>query len=107
MRYDLLKIWPSAILGCFLFGLAYEYADIIDSDKEGLRNFFWSFIIFWVFIGILSYSLNGKTHLKETLINNVLWWLIIGLIIGLFIMPYYISFPLIALLAFIYHRRNN
>ena len=100
MRYDLLKIWPSAILGCFLFGLAYE-------DEEGLRKVFWFLIIFWVFIGILSYSFNGKTHLKETLINNVLGWLIIGLIIGLFIMPYYISFPLIALLAFIYHRRNN
>ena len=99
MRYDLLKIWPSAILGCFLFGLAYE-------DEVGLRKFFWFFIIIWVFVGILSYSLNGKTHLKETLIYNVLVWLIIGLIIGLFIKPY-ISFPLIALLAFIYHRRNN
>jgi|TARA_B110000240_G_C13487303_1_gene448050 hypothetical protein len=95
MRYDLLKIWPSAILGCFLFGLAYE---------DGLRQFFWFFIIIWVFVGILSYSLNGKTHLKETLIDNVLGWLIIGLIIGLLVMPYYISFPLIALLAFIYHR---
>jgi hypothetical protein len=74
MRYDLLKIWPSAILGCFLFGLAY---------KDGLREFFWFFIIIWVGIGVVSYNLNGRAHLRETLIENLVWWLIIGVVIGI------------------------
>lgn len=74
MEYDLLKIWPSAILGCFLFSLA----------GEGDYKLFWYFfIIIWVVIGVVSYNLNGKTHLKETLIENSLWWLIIGVIIGI------------------------
>ena len=74
MRYDLLKIWPSAILGCFLFSLG----------GEGDYKVFWYFfIIIWVVIGVVSYNLNGKTHLRETLIENSLWWLIIGVIIGI------------------------
>jgi len=74
MRYDLLKIWPSAILGCCLFGLAYE---------DGLGEFFWFLIIIWVGIGVVSYNLNGRTHLRETLIENLVWWLIIGVVIGI------------------------
>ena len=74
MRYDLLKIWPSAILGCFLLSLG----------GEGDYKVFWYFfIIIWVVIGVVSYNLNGKTHLRETLIENSLWWLIIGVIIGI------------------------
>ena len=76
MRYDLLKIWPSAILGCFLIGL-------MDEDGSLLRNFFWFFIIIWIGIGFVSYTLNGRTHLRETLIINLVWWLIIGVVIGI------------------------
>ena len=92
MRYDLLKIWPSGILGCFLFSLGGE------EDLE-YRLFWYFFLGIWVFVGILSYSLNGKNHLKETLIDNAFGWLGIVVIIGLIAIPY-LFIPLIALWAY-------
>ena len=95
MRYDIFKIWPSSILGCFLFSLG----------GEGDYKFFWYFfIIIWMIIGVVSFSYNGKKHLKETLITNILAWLVIVIIIILIAIPYYISLPILALLLYLYSK---
>ncbi|MDC1024650.1 hypothetical protein OAR04_01840 [Flavobacteriales bacterium] len=94
----MLKIWPSAILGCLIFSLA--------GDSE-YKKICYLFIFIWMIIGVISYSFNGKTHLKETLITNVLACLLIVIIIALIALPYYISFPLLALLLYLYFKWTN
>jgi hypothetical protein len=53
MRYDLFRVWPSCVLGCFIGGF--------------IENFLWIFCGIWVLIGMISYNMNGKAHFMETL----------------------------------------
>ena len=56
MRYDLFRVWPSCILGCFIIGF--------------FVNYFWLFCGIWILIGMISYNMNGKAHFMETLKIN-------------------------------------
>ena len=95
MKYDIFKIWPSSILGCFLFSLA----------GEGDYKLFWYFFVFiWTIVGVVSFSLNDKKHFKETLITNILVWLLMIIVILLIALPYYISLPLLAILLYLYFK---
>jgi hypothetical protein len=98
MLVNLLRIWPSCILGCILSGVFY-----LEVSNKYL--FVFSFLAFlWIFIGILSYSLNGIDYLKETIIMNLVGWLFIAIIIGLMYLPYYITLPVIGIILFIYFK---
>jgi hypothetical protein len=98
MRVNLFRFWPSCILLCILSSVFYL--------EEGNKYLFvFSFLAFiWVFIGILSYSLNGLDYLKETIIMNLVGWLFIAIIIGLIYIPYYITLPVIGVILFIYFK---
>ena len=98
MRVNLFRFWPSCILGCILSGVFY-------SELSNKYLFVFSFLAFiWVFIGILSYNLNGIDYLKETIIMNLVGWLFIAIIIGFIYLPYYITLPVIGIILFIYFK---
>ena len=61
MRYDLFKVWPSCIVGCFIAGFYYH-------------SVFWFFCFIWIIVGLISFNLNGRNHLIETLQTNLLIW---------------------------------
>ena len=98
MRVNLFRFCPSCILLLILSSVFYL--------EEGNKYLFvFSFLAFiWVFIGIISYSLNGLDYLKETIIMNLVGWLFIAIIIGLIYIPYYITLPVIGVILFIYFK---
>ena len=67
MIVDLLKIWPSAILITFIAGFWY--------------NWLWIHCFLWIIIGIVSFALNGKDHVKESLISNLVFLIIAAILI--------------------------
>ena len=69
MRYDLFRVWPSCILGCFIIGF--------------FVNYFWLFCGIWILIGMISYNMNGKAYFMETLKINFFWWVAISIILAL------------------------
>ena len=68
MRVNLYKIWPTCVLVCIAIGF-------IESELR----FFWFFSMIWLCIGYFSYSSNGLIFLKNTLKENLLFW-VLGLI---------------------------
>ena len=69
MRYDLLKVWPSGVILTFIGGF--------------WINWLWIPCVVWIIIGMFSYALNGKKHVKEALISNLVFFLIAIILFGL------------------------